>query len=246
MKRPFALVLLVLVAASLSASVWAADKPLKVLIFERAPYYVQELDGGFTGKVATPIAEAFEKAALPFKWKIMAANRHLKTIQKNREPVCAAGWFKNPEREAFGKYTEAVYQDAPQVALVRADNVTALKMKSVEALLSNKALTMGRKLGFSYGPYVDPLLKKYDLAAVTSSQDNVGMIRMLLGQRFDYMIVSAEEAEELIHMLGVAGNDIALLQLEDMPPGGKRYLICSKATDDDHIRRLNAALAKRR
>ncbi|MCP5366356.1 MAG: transporter substrate-binding domain-containing protein [Hyphomicrobiales bacterium] len=235
-------VMIGLVAVLATAAAAQAREPIDVLVFERAPYYVQQVDGTMSGLVAGPTAQAFDKAQIPFRWRQAAANRHLKILKQNAKPVCATGWFKNAERETFAKFTLPIYRDQPQVALIRTDNRRALGHRTVAALLADRDIRLGRKLGFSYGPKVDGLIDDLRTQTVTTAQDNIGMIRMLVGGSFDVFFVAAEEAEGLVDLLGVARNDVVTVSYEDMPPSGERYILCSRKVDDATIRRLNDAI----
>lgn len=218
--------------------------PLKVLIFERAPYYKSNGEGGYFGLVATPATLAFKKAGIPVQWVDMQPNGHMRAIEANREPMCALGWFKTTERDAFSRYSDIIYTDQPSSIMTRTDNVKVQSHKTARGLLSDKSLRVGVKLGYSHGPYLDGLIDQLDPPRATVSQDETGLARMLLGGRFDYMMVSEVEAVVLMEEFGAAGNDIVLLTMADIPPGNNRYLVCSKATDPKLIERFTAALGE--
>jgi len=56
-------------------------------------------------------------------------------------------------------------------------------------------------------------------------------------------LAAPEEFESLADRLGIAGEDIAAIEMTDIPPGNKRYLMCSKDVADGIIDRFNEALA---
>ena len=172
-------------------------EPIDVVITPRLPYYVVDSNGVVSGVVADPAVEAFEKAGLNIQWEVVSFKRQLKMIENNKRPVCGIGWFKNPEREKFAKFTKSIYQNKPLIALSRSDNDAVLAHHHLRSLMKDKALIMGRKLGFSYGVKVDGLIEEFAPKKVTTDQSNMGMIRMLIGKRFDYMISSPEEAAHL-------------------------------------------------
>ena len=228
-----------------AADVAAADGPITILIHERAPYYVIE-SGQVGGIVAGPTADAFQAAGIEFAWREMASNRQLKFIEQNSEPVCATGWFKKPEREAFAKFTDAIYVDRPAVVLTRADNAGVIAHEAMTGILADATLRMGQKLGYSYGAFVDGAIAENGTPTVTTTQDNVGMVRMLLGRRFDYMIASFEEADGLIESVGAASADLIAVTMNDAPNGNARYILCSGRVDDGTIDALNEAIAEQR
>jgi polar amino acid transport system substrate-binding protein len=108
--------------------------------------------------------------------------------------------------------------------------------------MKDQALTMGKKLGFSYGAKVDGLINELAPKAITTDQSNIGMIRMLIGKRFDYMISAPEEATHLIASISTGNEDIAMLEFLDSPSGSKRYILCSESVGDGIIERLNTAI----
>lgn len=219
-------------------------EPIEVMIFERPPYYVVQPGGAVTGIVAKPAENAFKEAGVDFKWDIVAANRQLKIIKENSHKTCAVGWFKKPEREEFSKFTVYIHQNKPLVALTRSDNARMLGHKTLKGLFLDKKLIFGSKLGFSYGDLVDKLIKETNPVTITSSRSNVGLARMMLRQRFDYMLAAYEEAEVLVNSMGGSGGELAIRSFEEIPDGNKRYILCSKKVSDETIGKLNAAIKK--
>ncbi|MCX4025070.1 hypothetical protein H0A36_23430 [Endozoicomonas sp. SM1973] len=65
------------------------------------------------------------------------------------------------------------------------------------------------------------------------------MMKMLKANRFNYFIVAEEEAEELV--LANKGF-FAIHKLSDLPPGSKRYFMCSKKVDNSIIDKINQAI----
>ena len=94
----------------------------------------------------------------------------------------------------------------------------------------------------TYGPMVDGLADELKPLSVTTTQDNAGMIRMLVGRRFDYFVAAQEEGEHLIESLGIASDDVVMIEFKDLPPGNKRYILCSQSVGDEIIKRLNAVI----
>jgi polar amino acid transport system substrate-binding protein len=240
------------VAVALLGVAWAADSarpaaaqeaPIPVLVHDRAPYYVIE-DGTVSGIVAEPTAQAFADAGIAFAWRELASNRHLRVIRQNAEPVCATGWFKTPERTAFARYSVPIYADRPAAVLVRADNDRVRRYRTLSSIMADDSLLMGAKLGYSYGAAVDAMIDEFATRRVMTTQDNVGMMRMLLGKRFDYMIASFEEADGLIAAGGAAPDAVAALSLDDMPAGNTRYIVCSKRVPQTTMNALNAAIER--
>jgi polar amino acid transport system substrate-binding protein len=193
--------------------------------------------------VAGPVARALEQGGIAFTWREMEPNGHLRTVEANREPVCAVGWFRTDRREHIGLFSDPVYRDRPQVVLTRADNMDVLGHTSLRELFADSSLRLGSKLGYSHGPVIDGMIENLGPPRSTSSQDDAGLVRMMLGGRFDYIITGADEAEALIDAFGEAGQDLLSVTFEDSPPGNTRHLLCSHSVGAATLARINAALA---
>jgi len=220
----------------------AAAESIDLAITSRPPYYVFEKDGSVSGIIATPVQRIFTAAGIEFRWVDLATNRQLKVVKDNKSRVCAVGWFKNPEREKFAKYTEAIYQNKPLIAMVRKDNEAVKAHRTLRDLMKDRGLRMGKKLGYSYGPLVDGLVQELAPIVVETAQNNIKMTRMLVGRRFDYLISAPEEGEYLIEELGFARDVVTMVGFDDLPPGNKRYILCSHSVSDQTIEKLNAAI----
>lgn len=219
----------------------AAD-PVQVLVHERAPYYVISVPTSVGGLVGKPAADAFADSGVDYEWRITSANAQLNIVKADKRRACAIGWFKTAEREAFAKFTRPIYQGKPLVVVSRADNAQVLRHQTFSDLLGDRGIKMGGKLGYSYGTYIDTKMAALAPRLVTTSQSNDGMIRMLLGRRFDYMFATAEESSSVIEGVGTAAQDLVTVTMSDAPPGNKRYILCSKSVEDAVIDRLDAAI----
>jgi polar amino acid transport system substrate-binding protein len=252
-RRLFAVILVVAVSglptprsAHAQETGTEAPAPITLLVFTRSPYYERLDSGGFGGRVAGPVARALEQAGIAFTWREMEPNGHLRTVEADREPVCAVGWFRTDSREHIGLFSDPVYRDRPQVVLTRADNTGVLRHTSLRGLFADSSLRLGSKLGYAHGPVIDGMIEDLGPPRSTSSQDDAGLVRMMLGGRFDYIITGADEAESLIDAFGEAGQDLLSVTFEDSPPGNTRHLLCSHSVGAARMTRINAALAASR
>lgn len=233
---------LFIISLLFSARAMAADT-LKLFYEDRPPYYITSDAGIVSGLVLTPVSEALRKANIEPVWVTRSGKRQITDIKRNGEAVCSPGWFKKPERELFAKFSDPVYQDKPQVVILRSDNAHRITHTKLKQLFADGSLRGGVKIGYSYGPYIDGLRNELQPTTVSTSQNVGGMTRMLLGRRFDYLIAAPEEFQSISDRLGIAGEDIVSLEMSDIPPGNKRYLMCSQKVSDDLIKRFNAALS---
>lgn len=219
----------------------AAAEQIKIVYEDRAPYY-ETVKDGVRGLVLTPVSDALKLAGLNVRWATLSAKRQMAAVKSNREAVCSPGWFKKPEREEFAKFSDAVYQDRPQTILVRTDNVSRMTHSRLEQLFLDKKFRLGVKNGYSYGSYIDKLLALKKPTIIDTTQNVDGMMRMLLAARFDYFFVAPEEYQSLLARTGVAASDVLTIDLQDIPPGNARYLMCSMKVPAPFIERFNTAL----
>jgi len=221
-------------------SIASAKTPVLIYYEERTPYAVSSESGMVEGLTATVVAEAFEKAGIPFQWKKMPFKRQLITIKANKKMACGIGWFKKSEREDFARFSEPIYQDRPSIIIGKEKNPSISKHSTAKGLLMDKTLKLLVKDSFSYGQYIDGLIVKHkpnQLVVVGSS--NVEMLRLVLSGRADYFFAAEEEAEEMIKNTGYSISQFRLHLFSDMPPGNLRYLACSQQVPFEMLGRVN-------
>lgn len=227
--------------ASLVLPLSGSAQSVTLHYFPRPPYMYQ--DGGqlagLTGSVA---AAAFHAAGVNVTVQDTPASRFLVIVKRNEGLDCGIGWFKNPEREEFGKFTKAIYQDEAMAALTVPDNTKITANDSVESVLANKDLKLLVKQSFSYGKTLDTLIEKLQPNRQIATVENVQMVKMLHARRANYMFISPEESVATIAAAGFQPGEFKLLRLANMPKGESRYILCSKNMPDELIARLNAAI----
>jgi uncharacterized protein (TIGR02285 family) len=194
------------------------------------------------GLTADPATWSLNKAGLDFSWKKTSPKRQLKLLQNNRGCDCLVGWFKTPERLSFAKYSHAIYQDKPQIALARADNDTLQSDMTVDDILSNKKLKLLIKDGYSYGAFLDEKIAQHYPSVVKATGENVNMLKMIHKKRADYFFIAPEELTPLIELSGLPIEDFRLLTFPAIPAGEKRYILCSQRVGDVILGKLNRAI----
>jgi polar amino acid transport system substrate-binding protein len=233
-----------LVAAAahfIATPVAQAGEALTLYYNERPPYLVtRSTPDKVVGLTADPAVQAFVGAGLAPRWTAMPSTRQLVTLRESTEPACAVGWFKNPDREVAFKFTKAIYRDKPTVALARGNFAPA--SKKLAEVVHQAGLRVLVKDKYSYGPWIDALMARARPQTVVTTEENVQMVRMIAGQRADIMFTSQEEAQYLVAQSAVGPSAVKILQFDDVPPGEKRYLMCSRNVSDDIIGRLNNAI----
>ena len=220
-----------------------AQSPIQLYYYDRAPYAVTDTQGEVSGLCATPAANAFKQAGISFQWKKMPFKRQLVTIKHNKKMACGVGWFKNPEREEFARFTDSIYQDKPAVTISKKGNNALEQHRDLIRLFEDKKVKLLVKDGFSYGAYIDELINDYDpetVSVVTST--NVQMLQMILSGRADYFFISEEEADHIILSAGYEMSQFQLHHFAGMPAGNRRYIACSQQVTPETIDLLNGAL----
>ena len=240
--RTFVVSIITCLMMSLASA--AHGEALKILYEDRPPYYVTDDDGSVGGVVSARVDQALRKAAIAAVWLHRPSKRQIAAVKRGVDKVCTPGWFKNPERAAFAKFSAPVYRDRPQVIVFRADNAGRINHATLAALIADQNFILGAKDGYSYGDFVDGLIAARSPQMVRTTQNIGGMVQMLLARRFDYFIAAPEEFAVLSGAMGEAGGEIMSAELPDFPAGNRRYLMCSRKVADETIRRFNAALSE--
>ena len=228
----------------LSLSEYSAACDLITLYYHDRIPHSQRTENGIEGLIASPSALAFEMAGIPFQWKKTPPKRQIKIIEDNEGCDCAVGWFKNPEREKFAKFTLHLYQDRPYIAIVRADNKKLQSGITIDAALSNSKITLAIKDGYSYGAFLDTKIAMYKPVAERTSTNNINMLKKIHAGRNDYFFIAPEEADCLIESSGFPKKDFKYITFSDIPEGEKRYIMCSQKVEDEIIKKLNHAIQK--
>ncbi|WP_243359525.1 substrate-binding periplasmic protein [Fundidesulfovibrio terrae] len=238
------LTLLAVSAAVCALPRLALSGPLKVYYFERPPYYAT-LEAQPSGFLIHRTREILTEAGLEFEFQSMPARRILQELATGETSACAVGWFKTPERERLYKFSLPIYQDMPMLAVfLKSGKQPPAATSTFTRLATEKDLTLGIIESFSYGPKTDALLAAMPIPPMRVQGSQEQLMRMLAARRFDYMLVNPEEANTLACLAGLAPDDIVQLPLSDLPKGNTRYLMFSKATGDETIQRINAAITK--
>lgn len=220
-----------------------ANKLITVHYHERVPYYVTGADGVY-GLCAEPLSLAFKKAGISFCWQKTPSKRQMDILKQNRGRDCLLGWFKNPEREKFAKFTLHIYKDKPAMALARADNGNIKSRGRLEEALSNSMLVLLRKDGYSYGRFMDEKITLLNPRQEITTAENIGMLKMIHAGRADYFFIAEEEAGELIAKSGIPKTNFKYVRFSNMQEGNKRYILFSRQVEDEVIEKVNTAIRK--
>lgn len=225
------------------AAIAGAEAPLVIYYHERPPYLMTAPGGVVRGLTADPAAAAFSTAGVPVLWRLVPSNRQLEMIKQGGQR-CAVGWFKNAERERYAKFTRPLYRDLPLVAIVREEFVTQDPV-SLDRLLAIPTLKVLLKDRYSYGDYVDRLLREAQASISSTTAESITMLAMLSAHRADVVLLAAEEANYLMQPDAPQRVRLRILRLVDLPQGQLRHIMCSRDVSDDVIRRLDKGILKK-
>jgi polar amino acid transport system substrate-binding protein len=226
----------VLAVALLAGAAMAASDAVVTLHYQvRPPYSSPAASGAVEGLVASPAGEALRRAGLTVRWVETPAQRQLALIQGGSGRHCGLGWFRNAEREASGKFSQALYRDQPFGAIVRSELPIASGIRSSD-LIADARYAVLVKEGFSYGPQLDARLARA-AAAVHTSAALASMAAMVRADRAAWMLATPEEAEALL------APGLRRITFSDLPAGQTRHLYCSRDVPADWLARFDRALA---
>lgn len=230
-----ALLLALLIAPTSSLT---AD-PIRILYDERPPYMSSDGMGGVRGLTADVITHAMKRAGVPYQWVLIPSPRQLLMVGNDGGRVAALGWFRNPERERFAKYSHPVYRDKSIAILTRKNHAGVMRHSTLASLFRDTDEVLLVKTGYSYGPFVDTSIIELNPKRMSITGGNREMITMIARSRADYMFIAPEESGPAIAAAGFTADGFSLHHLPGMPPGEKRYLLFSRQVDDATIRRIN-------
>lgn len=233
---------LILVAlGSLPGNPCRAGEALTVFYNVRPPYLVQNDDGAPSGLTGTPARQAFARAGIAVQWSVLPTNRQIALIRENAGHYCAVGWFQNPERDTFAKFTKPIYRD--QGWMVLAHGAIELDERdSLLAVLARPGLRVLVKDKYSYGRAIDALLLRYKPAIAVSTGTTLQMLQSLGAGSVDLIFVSEEEGRFLMANSTPHAAALRLLRLADMPKGETRHIMCAQRVPDAVMERLNRSI----
>lgn len=214
---------------------------IELYYHNKRPYFIKD-NTEVKGLMAEPVNLIFTQADISFKWIEIPARRQLELLSKNDYPGCAAGLLKTTERESFGKFTKPIYRDKPFVALSRIENTLIFKEDSLERVFKEGRLRLLIKSGYSYGNVIDSTIRQFKPWIITTTADNIGMLKMIETHRADYFFLTEEEAYDLLLFSGVNRSKFKTIFFNNTPQGDYRYLLCSKKVEDHYISDLNLAI----
>jgi polar amino acid transport system substrate-binding protein len=242
--RPRCFLALLAAALALPCPVARAEDPISLLYTERPPFAITEPDGTVRGVVATPAAEALQRAGIPFSWETIPTNRSLFEIRENRGRFCGLGWYMTPERAEFARFSEPISQDGPLVALA-GRSYRDTPPGTFEALLHDNTIRFVLKTGVLYTTAASSLLDTAKIRARWTTDGWPQIVQLVAEQNYDMTLVIEEEADFYVESGRFQPGDLRILRFPELPGGELRRLMCSKQVDEQTLSAFNAALKQR-
>ncbi len=222
----------------------AHTETLHVLYLERPPYYftVNERADGFLVKLSRKL---FQEAGIQVTFSEMPPKRIIKMIKTKDGNYCSIGWFKNPERESFAKFSLPIYTDKSMVILtVKNKKELFQSYRNLKDVFSDKTMIFGAMSEFSYGSYIDDLLKNQSLSKIEITSKQSVIPELIMKGRATFMLIAPEEIDTLLQSSGHNPDDFISIPMPDIPAGNKRYLMFSQDVRDETIGKINHAIQR--
>lgn len=238
--KPAAIVLLVLSAAT---SAWAA--PITVAWRDKAPYHYLE-NGVARGFLLERAQRIFEAAGVPARFVEEPVKRIWANFAGGATSYCSIGWYKLPEREAVAQFSEPFHTDPPHTILAAPGALHKVRAhRTLASLLADRSLILGVVDGVSYGPELDGMIRNAGNQVDRKTVTPALMTRSVAANRVSFMFIDRDDYDYLRgrddNMRGAAQVDFP-----DMPPGVKRYIVCSKDVPRETMAALNRAIERGR
>jgi polar amino acid transport system substrate-binding protein len=233
-----------MIAAGSTASA-LADAPLTVAWREKPPYYYFDENKVAKGFMLDRAKQVFAAAGVPAVFVNEPQKRIWANFNHGMPNYCSISWYRLPEREAVAQYSVPVHADLPHAVL--AVPAVAARIRShanLKSLLSDKSLTLAVIDGVSYGPELDALIAASQNRIMRRTVETSAMFRMVAFGRADYLFVDREDWSYL-RLKFPELQSLVLIDFADMPPGLKRYIVCSRDVPADTMERLNRAIMAR-
>ncbi|MEI7432217.1 MAG: transporter substrate-binding domain-containing protein [Betaproteobacteria bacterium] len=244
MLNDFIVRLIPAVFATLFLSQMAMAEPLLMVYRDKPPYSFVD-NGVAKGFLLERTSRILKRAGIETSFREMPPNRIFMEIQKNEQAICSFGWYKNAEREAYGRFSESIHQDRPQVVLAGARSIRAIRRHVLlKSLMSDSSLSLASADGVSYGVELDAMIAAFPGKIDSTLQAPLDVVKKIAAQRADFMFIDQEDLDYLnASNADFKGNGLVRIEYPDMPVGLKRYILCSRLVGEDVMRRINSGIA---
>ena len=207
----------------------------------RPPFYTKKKDGIIDKKL-----KFLEKETkIKFIMEEYPVKRALKIILQNKEKFCLGSVYFNKEREKIGKFSVPIYHGKAILIVVRKNDNRFSKKENASELLKNNKILPLFKIGYSYGKYIDKIIKDNNININNTTADVQTMLIQISKNRADYMFIGSEEANYFLQNNNYdLKKNLKLVPLSDIIVGENRYILCSNLVTNLEMNKINKALLK--
>lgn len=219
-----------------------AQASLVIEYRDKPPYSYTE-GGRPAGFLMERTARLLKRAGVEPRYAEVPIRRTLQHLQANQAALCSPGLYKNPEREAFARFSLPIHRDKPHVVLAHTHAVAQIRaVTRVAQLFADPSLQPGVLDGVSYGQQLDQYLAAAAKPVVRAQLTPLQLARMVAARRVDYMLIDEEDLGWLRKDPEFAPLPLVHVEFADMPRGELRYLACSQQVAPQTMDRLNQAI----
>ena len=214
---------------------------LTVYFSEQPPFSIVE---GQTGSLLNLTKAILTEAGIRARFIELPPNRILELLRTGQPDALGVGWFKTPDRESWGRFSQPIFQDKPVVALVNSRVAASLGSNvHLEALLSS-GLTLGLQGGMSLGPAIDQKIRTLGLLPLETVVDLPHLLRMVQAGRMDYTLLGEDEAQYLFDHDPSLIPGLVFVRLAEPPPGNLRHFLYPGSFEPTLLARIDTAIEK--
>jgi polar amino acid transport system substrate-binding protein len=219
-----------------------AQAPLSIEYRDKPPYS-HTVDGKPAGFLMERTIRLLRRAGIEARYAEVPIRRTLQHLQANQAALCSPGLYKNPEREAFARFSLPIHRDKPHVVLAHAQVAGQIRaMTRVAQLFADASLQPGVMDGVSYGQQLDQFLASAAKPPMRAQLAPLQLARMVGARRVDYMLIDEEDLSWLRKDPEFTPLPLVRIEFPDMPHGELRYLACSMQVAPQLMDKLNQAI----
>lgn len=208
---------------------------------ERRPYFYLDPASRPAGIFHALGERIFAQAGIATRWAEMPTNRLMRMLARNQQRLCLVGWFKTPEREALGRFSEPFFRTPPMRGVVPRDSALQGNI-SLTTLFAKPDLRVLLKENFTYGPQLDRMLAALPgerIERVAVDFDRLPM--MIRSKRADITFMPPAMFDDALAANSSLAREIRLLPLTGLEDN-LWYIICTLQVTEAVMQRLNRAI----
>lgn len=239
-RHPYLSLLLSLSCLSAFA---VSAQTLTVAWREKPPH--QYIENGQEKGVLLELAKrVFHETSLKTVFVEEPAKRIWQNFKNGKKNYCSFGWYKIAEREALVQFSDSFYRDPPHTLLVANTALNQVRThKNLKSLLADPSLSLAIVDGVSYGEHLDQLFLSSKNKIIRSSAAPMIMVRMINANRASMMLIDREDWRYLSSK-DEQLTELTQVDVEGMPAGLDRYIVCSKDVAPAVMNKINVSLSK--